>query len=389
MANNHPFTVFISLNENKNPSIDGQTYPVIETIPVVDRIFIPGKKKDDLGENVLIVYQPGNRSIYTDKTIDEIKKERAFSSEPITMLDGQLFIDNRETLLLEYLKVSNYNIACKNRMPDKLPIFRERDKEQEAEEYLEEGKKIFDIQNKILNLYDPDELAALAIVLGDTIADTKKVNEVRRDLLVYLKNQPDKMIEAMENSDNARKVYIIRAFKQNIVQYIPQTNRINWVDGGRICDVPMNQDPENFLLYITGQPGYEELLNNIKMMLPKPTEYVKVGDEKKPPPPQTDDDTPEQPPAKKEAVEPVPVSQENIEDPASDPPFNAEEYVKRAVNCGALEKKGVWFCLKDSVKGDKYFSISNSNAGIQKAVSEDKELKTLLDSEIFSEEESQ
>lgn len=392
MARQERFTVFVSLQYTKNPSIEGKNYSPCENIPVVDQIFIPGKKEGDEGENKLIVYQPGNKSIYTEKTLGELKETQDFSIEPINLIDGHLFIDNREILLLQYLRACNYNQSNENRMPDKQPIFRERDKAQEAEEFLEEDYKIHQIKTLIHTGFDPDELAALAIVLGDANADTKETKEIRRDLIVYCRNQPDKLIEAMENTDNARKVYIIRAFRGNVVWHDSKMNQINWVNGKKICDVPMGQNPEDFLLLLTGQDAYSELLKHIKDRLPKTKEYKVVGEEpeNQPPPPleTKSAEPPAQPPAKAGAGEPPsdppPATAGGEPDPPPVVEFDAEAYIKKALKYEALFKAGPYFCLKDSKKGDKYYSISNSYKKLGEKILADAELKALIDSELFS-----
>ncbi len=405
MARQERFTVFVSLQYTANPSIEGRNYSPCENIPVVDQIFVPGKAEGDEGENKLIVYQPGNKSIYTEKTLGELKETGDFSSEPINLIDGHLFIDNREILLLDYLRVCNYNESNTNRMPGKEPIFRERDKAQEAEEFLEEDFKIHQIKTLIHSGLDPDELSALAIVLGDLNADTKDTKEIRRDLIVYSRNQPTKLIEAMENTDNARKVYIIRAFRGNVVWHDSKMNQINWVNGNKICDVPMGQNPEDYLLLLTGQDPYKELLQNIKDRLPKTKEYRVVNEEpeNQPPPPldAKPAEAPAQPPAQAEAgapaADPPPADpsggngQAGITPPATGggegkppPEFDAEAYIKKALEYEALFKAGPYFCLKDSKKGDKYYSISNSYKKLGEKILADPELKALIDSELFS-----
>lgn len=149
MARLPSFIVFVSLQYKENPSIEGRNFSPCENIPVIDEIFVPGEKKDDPGSNQLIVYQPGNKSIFTEKTLGEIKETKDFAREPINLIDGHLFVDKREALLIAYLRASNYNAANENRMPDKRAIYKERDKAQDAQEFLDEDLKIHQIKNKI------------------------------------------------------------------------------------------------------------------------------------------------------------------------------------------------------------------------------------------------
>jgi len=388
MAHQERFVVFISLQHKDNPSIQGKNFSPCENIPPVDEIFVPGKTKDDPGENKLIVYQPGNKTIFTDKSLGEIRESKDFSQEPINLIDGHLFVDKREILLITYLRASNYNLTNENRMPDKLPIFRERDKAQDAEEFLEEDFKIHQIKTRIHSGYDPDELEAIAMILGDTNADQKSTNEVRRDLLVFCKNQPERLIEAMETPENARKVYIIRAFKNKIVHHDSKVNEIKWVGGGKICDVPMGQNPEDYLLLLTGQDAFTELLDNIKDRLPKSATFKVVDkeEENQPPPPQPE--APAQPPASAEAgiapaAEPPPAGGAPDPDPPAD--FDAKAYILKAVECGAMFKAGPYFCLKGAKKGDKYHSLGNSYQKVGDLILSTPELWTLIESEMFVE----
>ena len=385
MARQPSFIVFVSLQYKENPSIEGRNFSPCENIPVIDEIFVPGKENDDPGSNQLIVYQPGNKTIFTDKTLGEIKETKDFAREPINLIDGHLFVDTREALLIQYLRASNYNLANENRMPDKRAIFKERDKAQDAQKFLDEDLKIHQIKNKIHFTYDPDELSALALILGDTYAEEKDTKEIRRDLLVFCANQPEKLIEAMENPENARKVYIIRAFKGKIVEYNSRVNQINWANGGKICDVPMGQKPEDHLLYLTSQDAYSELLGHIKDRLPKPTEFKAINEEEEnqPPPPQVKDpEPPAQPPAEAVAGDPPPPPTPPAPGPVKE--FNMQEYMEKAVENEVFFKRGPYYCLKGTVKGDKYYAIANSYRKLGKKIKGNPELKALIDSELFS-----
>ena len=378
MAKQANFTVFVSLQHKENPSIEGRNFSPCENIPVVDEIFVPGENDNDPGSNKLIVYQPGNKTIFTEKTLGEIKETQDFSKEPINLIDGHLFVDNREVLLLQYLRETNYNLANENRMPGKLPIFKERDKAQEAGEFLQNDLKIHQIKDKIHFGYDPDELEALAMILGDTEAEGKPVKEIRRDLIVFLANQPDILIEKMENTENARKVFIIRAFRKGIVEYDSKVNHIKWVNGGKICDVPMGQKPEDYLLIFTGRDENSDLLGHIKDALPKPAQYKLVEEEEEgnqPPPPQAPAPPPAEPPA--DAV---------VKDPplTNGEPFNAEVYIKKLLDAEIFFKAGPYFCLKGTKKGDKYHALGNSYKGVGEKIQNISELKSLIESEMFS-----
>lgn len=374
MALKTTFTVFVSVDKNENPSIEGREYPPVITIPVVDNIFIPREEEGEDGHNAIIVYQPGNKTIFTDKTVAEIKKQKEFAREPIIMTDGYLFIDNKEVLMLEYLRACNFNECNKNRMPDKLPIFKERDKAQEAGEFLEEDLRILGIKNRIYNEMDPDELEALAMVLGDTNAPDKDTKEVQRDLIVCCNTRPDIIIEAMENTDSGRKVYIIRAFKGEIIEYDEKTNQINWSGGGKICDVPMGHEPQAFLLKLTGRSEHQDLLDNIKDMLPKPAEFKKIEEQTPAPPPS-------QKPAEPAAPPVTPPDSQNGAAPTIEV-MDPKKLVNIAKEAGVIKLNGPWFYLEGTKKGDKYYSITRSNKEMVKAVREDKELAALIVSKL-------
>ena len=64
--------------------------------------------------------------------------------------------------------------------------------------------------------------------------------------------------------------------------------------------------------------------------------------------------------------------------------FDAETYIKKALKHEALFKAGPYFFLKDTKRGDKYYSISNSYKKLGEKIQSDLELKSLIESELFS-----
>lgn len=253
---------FISVNRNVNSTLEGREFPPAEIIDTVDEIVIEDKKGKLVNE--LIRYKPGESKIFLkDQSGQYDINGKIKKHGEIIFINGFLAVSAKEVLLLKYLRACNANAGNKNRMPGHTVIFKERDEAQEADEFLEEEKA----DRALLTMIDAmeaDEASAYALILGDPRAEEKMTSEVRRDLIIYAKRDPKKFREGMKNVNFARKVHIMRAFKDEFIKYDEKTNIISWKDGSEIIRCPIGKDPANYLVEISFQPAYEKVFVSIQ-----------------------------------------------------------------------------------------------------------------------------
>jgi len=269
---------FVLLKRNRNNPGEGNMYPAAIIVPTIDEIYEEYEENGVTKQrNRIIRYIPGEPSIYADEQSEDAK----YRPEPIVIKDGLLIIDHREVLLIQYLRISNYNSHTLNRMPGTLAIYKEHKAEEAAQTYLEEQKEDLDMKNLIYNL-DPYELESYALVLGDQRADSKKTDEIRRDLLVLANQDPKKFKEGMKNANSIRKVHIMKAAKLGIIVCDNKRNEIRWPDGKMLKQVPLQKDAIDYLVELSFQPAYEEVYSYIKETLnPEPAMVKTPGMEER------------------------------------------------------------------------------------------------------------
>lgn len=326
--------IFISANRSENSTLEGKEFPPSEIIDTVDEIYSENGE-DQKGRNRVIRYKPGEKSIFLDEQNGQYDKNgKIVKYGSIIIANGFLAIDAREVLLLEYLRACNGNASNKNRMPGKTILFKEKDDKQEADDYLKEEKADRALLNMIDNL-EPDELEAYAMILGDLGADKKKTSELRRDLIVYAKSEPKKFKDGIKDVNFARKVHVIKAFKDGFITYDKKTNVIGWEDGSEIVRCPIGKDPADHLVELSFQPGFETVYASIEKR--KGPEEIKVTSNTKG---ETD-----------------------------------EELVKMAMEAGIFERNGIWYTLKI---GEEIQNIGRGVNEIKSKIELDDELKELI-----------
>src|SRR3990167_7405411 len=253
--------LFISLNRSENSTLEGREFPPSEIIDTVDEIYTTEKGEN---RNRIIRYKPGEKSIFLDEQSGAYNKDgKIIKHGAIVITNGILAVSEKETLLLKYLRACNGFAGNKYRMPGRTALFTERDVELDAQTYLKEEKADRALLNMIDSL-EPDELESYALVLGDTEADKKKTSEVRRDLIIYAKQQPERFRDAIKNVDLKRKVSVIKALKDGYIKYDESNNVISWKDGKEITRCPIGKDPADYLVELSYQPLYEKVFASIE-----------------------------------------------------------------------------------------------------------------------------
>lgn len=268
---------FISLNYKENPSLEGQNFPSAEIIPLVDEVYVENGKER---KKKLIRYMPGESSIFfedQDNKYDANGKIRKFN-EPFVLTKGVMTFSKKETLALDYLRATNRNIADPkelelngkkvtiHRMADVRAMFKERGREEEAKTFIEADKEELRLRNLVYSM-SPLELEAYALALGDTNADQKLTEEVRRDLAILAKTNPEKFKEGMEDINMKRKVFVIHALKAGFIEYDERTRKISWQNGNEIVAVPPTADPADYLVSLSSEGKYAEIFAGIKKMV--------------------------------------------------------------------------------------------------------------------------
>jgi hypothetical protein len=371
-------SIFVSVIENENS--DSRPYPVSQTIPLIDVIY----EEDDkgMGMNRRIRYVQGEKSIYVE---DQKSVSEKFVPEPITMREGFFAVYPTEVSLMDFLKKCNYNSTNPVRMAGRSIIFRELEKEREAQEFIETERDYFELIGSIFHM-DADELEAIAMILGDSNADKKKTDEIRRDVLVFAKNNPEKFADSMEKADNKYKVYVMRSFKKRILIFDSKTNEVMWENGDLLARIPVGRNAEDHVTRMV--MGNNALFEQLKEMLNPPIPMDK----------QVQRQMAEQAKATEQKTTEPAGESKRLDIPNAAPPFTkgkrpglkADEatyaIAKKAVDMGILKRPysdRKELGLRGAPKESRYYDTGKRNAvGIANIMHEDPKFREIIENEV-------
>ena len=261
MKNINKPIVFRLLKRAENPSTVGRHYPLSFRIPSLDQIY-----DEDAGKARVIRYAIGEQSVFQD----EQKNEKPVIGDVI-FSNGSIIVDRRETLLLEYLKKSNYYKSNTNRMPGITPLYDIVDHSINAEATvndIELEHTAIDVALKMT----PQQLVAYCDANG--INSNRSMYELKHDVLALAKREPEKFLETASNPATDMTQIIKDAIKFKII-YMNKTKRefgfLNGKDKEMITAVPQGQDMmEYFVEYCMtdeGADAYEVISSKIESMM--------------------------------------------------------------------------------------------------------------------------
>lgn len=352
--------VFTAIVRNENPTLEGREYSPAIIIDTVDEIIYVDPKTKEV-TNEIIRYKPGEKSILLKEQNGKYDdKGKIVKYDPIIIYDGNLIADEREILMLKYLRAcnANLNLTYGQRMPNKTAIFKERNEAKEADVYLAEEKA----DRALLNMIDSmevDEMVALALVLGDAFAATKVGSEIRRDLILFAKKSPKKLRDKMNNANVARKVHILRALGDGFVKFDPNTRMVTWENGNEISQCPIGMEAADYLVELSFQPAYE-------------TMYASIEHRVKPESVAVTENTTETNGVQTDAEIMKTIDEKDL-----------DTLISEAIEKKILIRRGVWYGLTGRKKGVKYHTIDNGIEKLKLSVEVDEKLQAIIKQKLF------
>ena len=230
-------------------------YPVVYMIKSEDIIFDPIK-----GINRKIRYIPGEGSIYEDE-----QKEGAKVKAPVTFTDGFLAVPPQNPTLKKYLDHCNQNGDNPNRMSKVRPAFFVVDKKKDAKKLIKKEAAELDAMQLALKM-PIEKLVGYAKVLGVNV--DKSTEEIRYDMKIVAKKNPDAFISGMDDPKTAIKETIINAKEYGVISI--EKNKVSWVRGGAktlITHTPIGKNStDHFVDYCMDGDG-ELVLDEIKRQI--------------------------------------------------------------------------------------------------------------------------
>ena len=243
------------LNRSKKDKNGREQYPVVYMIKSEDIIFDPVK-----GINRKIRYIPGEGSIFEDE-----QKEGSKVKAPVTFTDGFLAVPPQNPTLKKYLDHCNQNGDNPNRMSKIRPAFFVVDKKKDAKKLIKKEAAELDAMQLALKM-PIEKLIGYAKVLGVNV--DKSTEEIRYDMKIVAKKNPDAFISGMDDPKTAIKETIINAKEYGVISI--EKNKVSWVRGGAktlITHTPIGKNStDHFVDYCIDGDG-ELVLDEIKRQI--------------------------------------------------------------------------------------------------------------------------
>jgi len=152
----------------------------------------------------------------------------------IVFKNGSLFVPKRNQVLQKILSLYH---------PLKNKIYRELDQVEIAKDDLFELELEIDALNAAKNIDIDQAEAIMRVEMGSKVAEMSS-KELKRDLLLFAKNNPKLFLE-LANDDNVQlRNFAIRAAEANIIKLADDQRTFHWASNGRkLMTVPFDENP--------------------------------------------------------------------------------------------------------------------------------------------------
>lgn len=182
--------------------------------------------------------------------------------EPIVFEDGMLLVQKENQVLQEFL---HYHPGNGN-------IFLEVNKEQDAINELEEAESVLQAQIVAKELTtNTQKMIQVSRVLLGTVVDNMTIPELKRDLLIYSKNNPEDFINTINDPMLQLQDDVYQFFKAGFLQKRNNGKEVYYNlpnNKKRLLSVPFGEDPDWIVAsYFQSDDGvdvYKILKNRLK-----------------------------------------------------------------------------------------------------------------------------
>ena len=157
-------------------------------------------------------YASNQTSIFEDEQMGDV------TLPAIIFKDGKLIVPKENVLLQQFLSLYH---------PDKEKIYKEFDANKEAETEIKTVEEELEAMNLAKDM-PIEDLEAIARAVLHSKVSTMASNEIRRDMLIYARQNPDKFIDlANDENINLRNV-AIRAVEMGVIALKEDQRTVYW-----------------------------------------------------------------------------------------------------------------------------------------------------------------
>jgi len=188
--------------------------------------------------------------------VDEMKGDQRLSH--IIFRNGALYVEKTKTVLQKLLSLYH---------PDKDKIYYEFQPIQEAANEIErlelEADAILAARNMDIDMAE----AVMRVELGSKVSEMSS-KELKRDLLVFARNNPDLLLELINDDNVQLRNYGIKANELGIIKLSSDQRTFSWGSNGRkLMTVPFDEHPYSALAAWFKTDEGMEIYSNIEKQL--------------------------------------------------------------------------------------------------------------------------
>lgn len=199
---------------------------------------------EDTGVNRPLRYARNQKSPFEDE------QDGNAILEPIVFEDGMLVVQKQNQVLQKFLHLH----------PGNGTIFYEINKKQDAADQLEYVEAELDAQILARELETEKLITVCRVFLGAAV-DKMSIPELKRDILIYAKNQPFEFLEVLDDPMLEMQDYVAQFFAQSLLIFKNNNKDVYFnlpKNKSKILTIPFGEDP-NYIVasYMQSDDGIE------------------------------------------------------------------------------------------------------------------------------------
>jgi len=210
------------------PIVDGiRKYPPTVTMPYSDIIF-----DEETGSQRNIRYLTGVNSIFEDEqgNLDE-KAVRRLIPQQLQFNSGKMIVDARNTALVQYMNLSNFNQATKNRRPGIKATFRlvdTRATERARLDFMKKSRKAAAMAEDADEKAMLDHASYVGILPYNHEGMRKSPDGIRAEYIKYAAENPEYFMKTYDNPYVSTYVNVRMAVDKDIITLNHVKGQAHW-----------------------------------------------------------------------------------------------------------------------------------------------------------------
>ena len=201
------------------------------------------------------------RYVTNQKTFFEDEQVEPYLLGSIVFENGELETKPNDTILQQFLAIHPDNVSNGG---NKFFLF---DPEAKAQEEMKKEELSFSAMETFFAM-DAIDLEPIARVMIGSEIDKLKTNELKRDLLIHVKLDPEQFLKLANNSDIKMLNLTTKLIDSNIIKIKDDNVTVVWAKNGKeIVKIPFSTDPKGtFSKYLKTDEGIllqESLLDKL------------------------------------------------------------------------------------------------------------------------------